>query len=233
MTIDVPPLYDKEVTCDICNCTFFSKKIRSRFIRVKETWNDFYSVYKDQTLNPLLYDIYVCHQCGYAFSEHFNKLTKTAHIETFKNEVSTNWTEQNFSNERTYEQAVHTYKLAILAAKKTVQPHIILAGLCLRLSWIYRTLGNLTEERRYIQQSLLQYEQSLIHGDYVNTNMTELTITYLIGELARQADQSEKALKYFSSVIEHKDRMREPKIIEKARDQWYLAREGKPTINRC
>ncbi|UCZ54177.1 DUF2225 domain-containing protein [Bacillus shivajii] len=224
MALEIPPLYDKKVTCHICNHRFTSKKVRSRFIRMEETWNDFYTVYKDPKFNPVLYEVYVCNKCGYAFTDHFQQLTRTVHIQTFKEEVSAYWKEQDYSDERTYEQATHVFKLSILAAMKVKQPHVVIAGLCMRLSWLYRYLGD-EQEERYLTQAMNQYEKSLIKGDYIGTSMSELTITYLIGEIARQLGHHEKAMKYFSVVIEHKERHMEPKIVEKTREQWYLTRQ--------
>ena len=221
----IPPLYDKKLTCTICNHDFSSKKLRTRSIRVEKIENDLYTTYKDPDNNPLLYEVFVCDTCGYAFTEQFKEKMTEEVKQKFKHNISTYWKEQSFSEERTHEEAVTTYKLALLSAKETEQAPIIIAGICLRLSWLNRYLENEEEEQKYIKSALKYYETSYIQGDFKDTSMTELQLLFLLGELSRKLGLKEQAVKHFSTIAQHPDRHYEPSLVEKARDQWYLMRE--------
>ena len=131
---DIPALYDKKINCTICNNTFFSKKIRSRAIRVEKVENDFSTVYKDPSLNPVLYEILVCTECGYAFNDQFGSQLTDTLKERFRTNISSKWNKQSFTGERTYKEAVKTFKLAILTANETGEKAVVKAGLCLAKS---------------------------------------------------------------------------------------------------
>ncbi|WP_416149086.1 DUF2225 domain-containing protein [Salipaludibacillus sp. HK11] len=225
MTNDIPPLYDKKVICHVCDHTFTSKKLRSRFIRVKEVFNDFSKQYKDESLNPLLYEVNVCPQCGYAFNEQFDDIQKENHRQNFKSRVSANWRKQSFSEQRSYEDAVRVYKLALISAGETTQPSIVIGSLCMKLSWLSRYSLEKEEEKRFVRYAIKHFENAFTSGDFASKKMSELKVIYLLAELNRQVDNREEAVKYFSKVIQHKERHTEPQIVEMARDQWYKTRE--------
>lgn len=223
MIKEIPLLYDKQVTCHICDHTFTSKKLRSRYIRVKQVFNDFSKDYKDALRNPLLYEVYVCPECGYAFTDQFSEIKYMDQRQQFKEKVSSNWRKQDFSDERSYESAIRVFKLAMVAAGETSQPDIITAGLCMKLSWLFRYMENLVEEKRFVNFAIQKFEKTFASGEF--GTMSEIKVIYLLGELHRQADSSDKAIQYFSKVIQHKKRHSEPAIVEMARDQWYKTRE--------
>lgn len=222
----IGPDYDKKLLCSLCGNAFTSKKIRSRAIRVEKSESDFYLQYKDSTLNPILYEIYVCPECGFSFNEQFDdRLAAEAKV-MFRKKISSNWKKQSYGENRSYEEAAKTYKLALLSAEETEQTAVVKAGLCLRLSWLYRYLENEKEEARFQKHARSFYEASYTEGDFKNKNMTEMTVLYLIGELSRRLGDKEGAARYFSKVIQHIDSGRESSITEKAREQWFKMRRG-------
>lgn len=209
----------------MCHHEFTSKKLRSRSIRVEKIENDLYTTYKDPNNNPTLYEVFVCDACGYAFTEQFKERMTNETRENFKQNISAHWKEQSFSDERTHEEAITTYKLALLSARETEQAPVVIAGICLRISWLNRYLENEEEEEKYVKYALKYYETSYIQGDFKDTSMTELQLLFLLGELSRKLGLEEQAVKYFSNIIQHPDRHYEPNLVERARDQWYLTRE--------
>lgn len=225
MLTNVPATYDKKLTCPMCTHSFTSKKLRSRAIRIEKIYNDFYTEYKDPQTNPTLYEVFVCDKCGYAYTEQFNKRIKEEIKAKFKKKVSVNWKPRSYSDERTYEEAIVTYKLSLISGKITEQLPIIMGGLCLRLSWLYRYLENESDEMKFKKHALKYYEVSYLEGDFKQTGMSEVRLLFLLGELSRQLDQTEIAVKYFSEIIQHKERYLEPKIVELAREQWQKTRD--------
>lgn len=70
-----------------------------------------------------------------------------------------------------------------------------------------------------------QYIESFSTEDYTGTSMTEIRVIYLIAELSRRIDDRDKAIRYFSKVIEMQRNSNEVKIIEMAKNQWQQMRE--------
>lgn len=221
MTQTIPPFYDKTMTCDICAHSFTTKKMRSRFIRVERVENDFYKTYKEPLLNPLLYEGAVCPECGYSFTDSFLPVKKDEVKEAFQKKVSSSWKKRDFGGERDYDTALTVMKLALLSSKITSQPYGLMGSICLRIAWLYRYQENSSEEARFLEQAAAQYEKSFLDGDFKDIAMSELALLFILGECYRRAGNKEKARKYFSKVIEHKDKHLEPNLVERTREQWY------------
>lgn len=221
MTETIPTFYDKSQICCMCNHEFTSKKMRSRFIRVKHVENDFNKAYKDPLLNPLLYEVFVCPECGYSFTESFLPVKEDEAIERFNSQIASSWKSRNFGGERDYEDGLTVFKLSLLSAKATGQPSAMIGSICLRIAWIYRYLENGKEEIRFLEKAAAHYEKSFLSGDFKDIQMSEITLLFILGECFRRCDEKQKARKYFSKVIEHKDKHLEPNLVERTREQWY------------
>lgn len=225
MSEQLKPLYDKKVDCPICSFAYFTKKIRSRFIKVDKIESDFFTHYKDKELNPIFYEVSVCSNCGYASSDTFSTYFPNNAISLIKTQITANWKGRDFSGVRTIDQAIEVIKLGILSGSLKQEKSIVMAGLCLRLSWLYRLLEDPVQEIRFMRLSLEQYKTSYLQSEYVGTQLTEMRLIYLIGELSRRLGDWDEAVKNFSKVVNHKNRVLETKLVEMAREQWYLVRE--------
>ncbi|WLR52585.1 DUF2225 domain-containing protein [Bacillus tianshenii] len=220
------PLYDKHITCLVCNHTFTTKKVRSRFIQAVSLESDFYSDYKHEDLSPLLYHVNVCPSCGYAFADEAATYFLPGAKDIIMQKITRFWRGQSYySEERTSKEAIEAYKLAIYSGILRKEKPIVMAGLYMRLAWIYRKLKDETKEIECLNLALKSYEQSYFQGDYKDANMSLTRILYLMGELYRQTGNPNKAIVYFSKVIQLKDKVIEKRIVELARDQWMLIRE--------
>ena len=125
-----------------------------------------------------------------------------------------------------FQQALETYKLAILAGSLKQEKNTVLAGLCLRLAWLYRTeVSNTDQEMRFMGLALKAYEEAYVHSDFSGTSMSEIKVLFMIGELCRRLGQYPKAVSYFSKVIQHEGAKGEQKIVNMAREQWREAKE--------
>ena len=76
----------------------------------------------------------------------------------------------------------------------------------MRLAWLYRLLENTDHEKRFMKLAMDAYLHSYMEDDFKGTQVSEVRILYLIGELARRTHQTEQAVKYFSKVIEQQNR---------------------------
>ncbi|WP_100371872.1 DUF2225 domain-containing protein [Bacillus sp. FJAT-45037] len=223
---EITPHYDKECTCMLCENRYTTKKLRTRFIKVEKIHSDYYTEYKDLDINPSYYEVAVCPHCGFASSEMFSPHFPAGTLDAIREKLG-QWKSQDFGGERTRTDAIRTMKLGLISASLKKEKHVVVAGLCLRLAWLYRGLEikEEQEEQRFLFQALKSYKASYEEGDYLGTQMSDMRILYLIAELSRQLGYAADAVRCFSEVIQHKNRATEPKLVEMAREQWYILRQ--------
>ncbi|MDP4127316.1 MAG: DUF2225 domain-containing protein [Bacillota bacterium] len=219
------PFYEKKMACIFCSKPFTTLKVRSRFAIPYQIDSDFCPNYREGNYNPHFYFINVCPECGFAFSEEFSDQFPLGVREIINTKITKQWTKRNFGEVRDIQQAQESYKLAILAGSLKNEKNAILAGLCLRLAWLYRAEKMSEQESRFLGLALNSYEESFVHSDFVGTSMSELNILYMIGELSRRLGQYQKAISYFSKIIQHKDTNDDQKMVKRAREQWKQAKE--------
>lgn len=224
MSLEMEPLYDKEITCLLCEEKYITKRIRSRFIRMEKIDTDFYTEYKDPDCNPYFYEVHVCQHCGFAASDHFSTSFPPGAKEKIFQQICTQWVPRDFGKKRIIEEAIETYKLGIVSGTLKQEKHIVLAGLCIRLAWLYRMKGEEDQEKRFLRMTIKQYEGAFEHADYEGTQMSEMRLLYLLGELNRRVENEEEAVRFLSRVINHKNRYNETKTVEMARESWYKMR---------
>lgn len=221
----IEPLFDRDVECLLCKQSFKTKKIRSRFVKVAKYDTDFCPEYTENTINGLFYNIFVCPHCGFSFSKEFSKYFAPGTKELIMEKVCSQWVPHSFSSERTIDDAIQTYKLASLCAILKKEKHITIAGLYLRVAWLYRLKQNHEQEIRFMKLSLHEYMESFSVGDYSGTQVSEVRILYIAGELSRRVGDMPAAIKYFSMVLERQKSAVETSIIQMARDRWAEIKE--------
>lgn len=223
----VSALYDRSCTCRHCQTPFSTKRIRGGSLAMAHRDSDFYTRFKEQSLNPILYTVNVCPACGFAFTDQFKPKLSPWEKQAVEEQISSKWTPKDFGSIRQVPEAIVSYKLAIYAAEITDQPHSVKAGLYLRLAWLYRSMEKTEEELRFLGMAVDEYELSYIHSDYTqgDKEMSEVRLLYLIGELYRRLKKFDLAIKYFGKALAFRNTTMESGIIRMAQDQWQLARE--------
>ncbi|MED4585173.1 DUF2225 domain-containing protein [Brevibacillus choshinensis] len=223
----VSALYDKSCVCRHCQVAFTTKRVRSGSLTMVHRDTDFFTHFKEQLLNPIVYTVSVCPACGFAFSDQFKEKLAPWEKQVVDEQITAKWTPKDFGGIRQVPEAIVSYKLAIYAAEMTDQPHSVKAGLYLRLAWLYRSQEKLSEELRFVGMAVDEYEQSYIHSDYArgDKEMSEVRLLYLIGELYRRLQKFDLAIKYFGKALAFRNTAIESGIIRMAQDQWQLARE--------
>ncbi|AIE61194.1 DUF2225 domain-containing protein [Bacillus methanolicus] len=219
------PLYNKTYQCMMCKNTFSTKKVRSRFVKVTGYDSDFRPVYESDENNPILYFINVCPHCGFSFSDDSSPYFPPGTKEEITQKICKQWVPQNFGQERTVIDSIKTYKLAAYCATLKKEKHIVIAGMYMRLAWLYRSINNVMQEQRFMKLAINEYMESYSNGDYQGTQVSEIRILYLIGELSRRIHNIKQATQFFSKVIEKQSRTVETKIVGMAKDRWHEIRE--------
>lgn len=221
---ELDALFDKKCNCSMCGNSFTSKKLRSRFIKLILTDTDLCPQYSPPENNPLLYHIMVCPACGFSFSDEFSPYYPPGTKEAIQEKVSSQWKSHSYSGKRTVKDAINTYKLALYCAWLKKEKHIIMAGISLKIAWLYRSLENQEQELRFIKLAIQEYEEAYSTQDYQGTKVSEIRVLYLLAELSYRAGDTNAAGKYFSKVIEGQRRTTETKIVQMAKDRWQEVR---------
>ncbi|MDT8903561.1 DUF2225 domain-containing protein [Anaeroselena agilis] len=216
-------LYTVEKACVMCDKRFSVTKVRNRLSMLKQD-SDFCTYYKE--VNPYYYSVWVCPHCGYAAQDTYfeEQPAKMAAVKTF---LSGRDVKVNFSGERTRQEAVTTYKLAIFFADMAGTLPSRQAGLYLKLAWLYREGGLPDEEKTMLDQAREHYELAFLKERLPIGNMSQLTLEYLIGELLRRTGRLPEALNYLGKVVGNPQAKNEKRVLELAREAWTLAREAR------
>ncbi|RIW38857.1 DUF2225 domain-containing protein [Bacillus salacetis] len=222
---DITPFYQKKVVCLCCKNLFLSTKVRTRFIKLSHHETDFRPVYKDDEINPLLYNVNVCPECGFSFTDDFTKYFVPAVKQDIEERLTNQWIKQDFSGRRSITEAINTYKLAILSASLKREKSITTAGLYLRTAWLYRSTPDEQQENRFLALALNEYIKAYMNDDFKGTEMSETKILYLIAELQLRLRNLREAASYFSKVLAQQKNSIEPRIIEMARERWHEMRD--------
>lgn len=100
-----------------------------------------------------------------------------------------------------YDEAVVRYKMALLTAIKKPAKLSECAYLCLKLSWLYRSMSEEKIEEHYREKAYKGFEEALQKEYPPICGMDENTISYLMSVLAYKSGDNDKAMQYGYSVI--------------------------------
>ncbi len=215
-------LYDKKYTCPVCGNAFNSKKMKSSACRVDRRDEDFCVVYKQD--NPMHYEIIVCSQCGYAASENsFENLTPTEKQQV-KSMLSGKVVSRSFCGERTVNDALDSFKLALFLAKQREAKRSIIGGLALKLAWIYREM-KCDKEAGFLEYALQNYTEAYNTEELPLGNLDEISVQYLMGELSRRLGKYDEAIFWFNKAVSNPERRDNPRVEKLAREQWQVAKD--------
>lgn len=223
--MEMIPYYDKKVNCIHCKKNFTTTKIRKSTTKITVTDTDFKPTYI--SVNPIFYNVFVCEHCGLAFTEDFSTYFPPGTKESIETRICQHWIPHSFSGERTLNQAIQSYQLAIICGEIKKEKHVLLAGLALKTAWLYREQGKTDWELRFLESARDEYVDCYLHGDYRGTAMSEMKVLYLIGELSRRIGDKETATKYFSRIIEQQRQSTEKRIIDMTKEIWQEMRSEK------
>ncbi len=214
--------YTKKVKCPICNNHFTTIKVRINACIVTKKDEDFCIHYKD--INPIFYEIFVCPTCAYAGSENsFQELGKNEVLK-LKNAFSGRMVQRDFCKERNLNDALDSYKLALYTANIKDAKDSTIAGIALKIAWMYRYMND-KRELQFIQHALDHYLIAYEKEQLPIGNLSEIKLMYLIGELYRRVANYNEAIIWLNRVVSSPERHSSPIIERLARTQWMTLRE--------
>lgn len=219
MMVMLDPLYQVTYTCLLCGCEFVSSRVRPSFKKPYKRDTDFCLHYHG--VNPEYYVVRVCKHCGFASTENFtNKITESQ-MRLFKEKIGDKWQGYDYGYERSWKDALDTYKLALLCAQIKEESDRVIAGILHHIVWMYRYKGNEQMEQRFLEYTLEAYTRVY---ERAGTDVNDAKLLYLMGELNRRLKRYNEAVKWFSRVVNDK-RIMDSNMIRASREQWALVRE--------
>ena len=216
-----PDLYLRTTTCPLCSNEFKTVKVKHDGIRLLRRDSDLCEYYKKE--NPYFYEINVCPKCGFSFSDRFKDGLTDTQKEKFIKTISLHWKKTDYCGERTIEEAIEAFKLALLSGQTIGIKNSTLAGLCLRISWLYRLLHNKEEEERFMKSSIKAYEKAYeLEDTNRGGDISPEIMLYLLGELNFRIGNISDSSKWFSYAIAkcNSDSLINPQIDKMIRDRW-------------
>lgn len=215
----VEPLFQVKVDCAYCETAFETSRVRPSFKKAKHTDTDFCIHYKE--INPDFYVVRVCPSCGYASTENTSTHFLPAQREMFKAKVAEQWSKKDYGLERSWDDAMYTYKLALLCAQIKNEKGRIIAGLLHHIAWLYRYKQDTEQENRFLQFALDAYTGVF---ETEGAELNNARLMYLMGDLNRRLKKYNEAVKWFGRVINDK-RIMDAAMIRASREQWAATRE--------
>lgn len=213
-------LYDKTIECPVCYTRSKVKTVRPSALRIVERDTDFMTYYED--INPLLYGVSMCNECGYAGIGTYFKNIRGTRKEVFIKQVSKQWKKMNIPEINSVDFAIKQHKLALLSAVIKEAKASEKALICLRLSWLYRLNKDTENEKAFQKEALTGFVEADLTEDFPIAGLSEYSMRYLLGELNRRLGNNNEALRYFLEVIVSKA---PDKLRDQARDQRDLIKK--------
>jgi len=213
--------YNHNCTCPICEINYKTKKIHEKKINVLKKDTDFCKYFNGQ--NPYFYEISVCPNCGFSFSQSFNKKINATNLDNFIKIFAPQWNKIDYTGERNIVQAIETFKLAIICGQIVGIKPSYLAKICLKICWLYRSNQDEEQELKFMKGAVDFFEKAYETEDFNRSDsMEQEMVVYLLGELNYRLANFEETKKWFNIGLTKfgKSVSAKKQTIEMMRDRW-------------
>ena len=233
-------LFDKTFVCPVCDNEFHSRMVRTGKVKLLAADTDLRPKY--QHVDCLKYDALVCPKCGYAALSRFFKFMMPTQAKMIRESITVNFkglggTGSTYS----YDDAIERHQLALANTVVKKAKDSEKAYTCLKMAWLCRgkaeNLPEDTPDKENVLKELQEQERELLENAYSGfesaftkesfpmCGMDELTVTYLVAELARRVGKVEESGRWISKVLT--SRVANERIKNKARDIKELLNQQK------
>ena len=206
--------------CPICQEDTRVVKVRSRLPVLKRDEDG--CVHYEGGFNAYFYTVWTCEHCGFAADEKtFTTKMPDRHLKILRGELLKNKFGVDFVEERTLDDAVFAFKLAISYVEQVEGKFFTQAKYAHQLAWLYRDALDEDNERKFLERAIRLYDASLAKETYPIEGLSDSGATYLISALYRRLGENEKCAAYLSRLMKDDGlRSRDPRLVDKVRDMW-------------
>lgn len=205
-------LFEKTYICPVCDNEFHSKKVRTGRVKLLSADTDLRPKY--QHVDCLKYDVVACPKCGYAALDRFFKFMMPAQAKLIRENISANFKGlPATTNIYTYEDAIERHQLALVNTIVKKAKESEKAYTCLKMAWIYRgkaeslpedapELEELkAQEKELLENAYTGFEEAFSKESFPMCGMDEITVSYLLAEIARRIGRYEESSRWISRVL--------------------------------
>lgn len=192
---------ETERECPVCKSSFKTLMVRHSRLNLDRIEEDFRMVYKD--FDPLWYSIWTCPSCYYAdFTEEFSKTSPSYLQEAVlgRRDLLRKIFDAGLKEDRTIDHVLNDYYQAMQTLLQKRDNDMALARLWIRLSWLYKDLGDSALYEKASMQAFYYYFESYFKGG-TSTAKEDQQMTYLLGLFFEKFNNPQEARKYFFKAI--------------------------------
>jgi uncharacterized protein (DUF2225 family) len=196
-------LFPKQVICPVCGDNFSTLEIRSSRLKLERVEQDFRQLFAN--FEPLWYSIRVCPHCYYAnFSSQFDQVSElekkivSTHSPAIRSKLSF-----AFSVPRQLSEVFTAYYLALYWQQKASNDQGSIGNLWLRLSWLYRDVGD-QEMYALTSANALKFLEENYYSRDSGSIQQDQRVCLLLGQLYLEQGRQREALGYFQKAVVHR-----------------------------
>ena len=205
--------------CPICEKNSRVIKPKAR-LNVEKRDLDYCVHYKD--FDPYLYTIFACEHCGFVAEEKkFSGAIPNKIREKLREFLSQNDMKLPFVEDRTVDDALSFFELAILFSELTDQSKGRQAILNLNAAWLCRCESLPDREREFMEQAAEDFASALDNERWPINGISDDMATYLCAAIYFLLKDYDNATKWLGRTMNNATlRATAPKLFEQARDIW-------------
>ena len=212
-------IFDKKMTCVVCDKTFTTKVLKSNKARRLGSDADLRPRYEH--IDTLKYGICSCPNCGYSAMHSAFSHVSGRQISNIKEQVCVHFLPEDRRDwtSYTYDQAIHMHEMALQCAEAKMAKNGEKSYLHMLLAWLCRekqkeaeaiTLGELRDEEveKYRTQAEEHYlaafegfQQAMMNEMFPIAGLNQPTLEYIIAYMAYHFGKLEVAAKLIGSVL--------------------------------
>lgn len=239
-------LYRANVTCPICERSFPAVKVKATAYQLDHTDEDFCMHYTD--LNPLLYEPWICDNCGYTeFGVSYDKISEIEkrklqsfclnkfvddpnrspfELTDFHKRVYGLFDRIGTEGERDNVSGIEAFKLLLSVLEARNAPYSARAKAVLRIAWIYRFMGD-PLEMEHMATAAEYFSKAFETEDLEDGKFDSATCAYMVGEIERRLGKKTEAVEWFGRALIAAQKSDNKTIAAKTRDQIQEAKSGR------
>lgn len=211
-------LFPKTYKCPVCDNSFKSLAVRAGKIHSTGQDDDLRPRYEG--IDPIKYDAIVCPRCGYSAIARYFDYVMPLQGKKLRSEVMSKFKGMELSVDKySYEEAITHYKMVLMCDIIGNVTNSRKAYTCLKMAWVIRgwleaegeTLSSRKQEelkanhKECLKNALEGYMKAFSTETFPLSGMDEVTVSYLIAQLAYEVEDYQTSLRMLANVLGNKN----------------------------
>ncbi|HEM56442.1 MAG TPA: DUF2225 domain-containing protein [Thermodesulfobium narugense] len=222
---DKNKFFQTDLVCPVCKAKFKQLKLKTNAFRIKSRDIDMCNTYEG--INPNLYSLVVCPECGYANLDHSfqNKLSDVVITLLQKELPKSKLYKIDVTGERDYARAIDAYEQAIYCANIAGHSASLLAGIYFRMTCLAKSFGS-SDEDEYRKKAIEFYEKAYDHEEFpLGGKMSQTLVEYMIASMYFKLNRLEQAVYWLNFSFSRDPKgSTDPKAYSMIKELWMTVK---------